>query len=481
LTSLKEKTVSSVKWTTLQTAIVGIIGPVTLIIKAKFLTPEEFAYLAIITIIIGLFHLLESFGISQAIIQRDAITNKESSSLFFFNIVFCFLLAVILYVLSPFIAVFFSMPGLELYLQFISLMVFISGPSLLLRAFLEKNLFFKHLSIIEILRNLLSLVSLTILFLLGLGILGVILAQIFSTLFATIAIVFITIHSKSFKLSFYFRLKQIIPFFSFGLFVTGKQLTSYIAHRMDELVIGYFLAPEILGIYHFGKNILEKIRTLITSSFGKVLFPVFSKLKNDREKLSFSYQRISRYIAMGAFPIFTGIAITAHLFVPVIFGEQWRDSVIVFQIFSMSMFFLILTANVSTSLLYAVNKPGLVFYIDMITNAIYFISLMLFASKGMIAVLILYSFYIIYKTLILQYFTNIQLVQNFATYLKALAFPFISAIAMGIIVILFQMMLSQSGEIMQLTISIMVGGLVSGLLNWWFNSDSLKELKGAFF
>ena len=480
MSNLQKKAISSVKWTTLKTAVVGITGPILLIVKARFLSPEEFGYLAIILIFIGFFRLMESFGISQAIIQRDEVSVQESSTLFYFNIFLSFFLAGLLYVISPLVAAFFSLPALEQYLRLACILVLLTGPSLLFRAFLEKQMYFKHLSLIEIIRDFLVLVATTFFLVLGWGVLGVIYAQIMGTVLVTLAIVGAALLFRTTSVSFYFNPAKLLPFLRFGIFVSSKQLMTFAAHRLDEVVIGYFLAPEILGIYHFGKNLLEKIRGLITMSFGKVLFPVLSKLKHQPVKLTFAYQRISRYIAFGAFPVFTGIAATAHLFVPVVFGDQWIDSVIVFQVFSVSVILLALTANVSSSLLYAVNKPDQVFYIDVVTNVIYFITLFLFAAQGMLAVLVAYSSYVIYKTLTLQYYANRQLADSFLSYFRELATPAASAMVMVSAVLLFQLISAPGlGDVLQLTGSIVVGALIYIAMAWILAQETLIQLRSA--
>jgi len=480
LTSLKNQAISSVKWTTLQTAIIGITGPILLVVKARFLSPEEFGYLAIILIVIGLIHLLESFGISQAIIQRDDISIQESSSLFYFNIFLSCFLAVVLYLLSPLIAAFFSLPALEEYLPLVGIIVLISGPSLLLRAFLEKQLYFKELSLIEISRNLIILGATTFFLILGFGVLGVIYAQIVGVVFATLSILTVSVQFKSVAISFYFRPKKLVSFLRFGIFVSVKQLMTFATHRLDEVLIGYFLAPEVLGIYHFGKDMLERLRVLMTNSFGKVLFPVLSKLKHQPQKLTFAYQRISRYIAFGAFPVFFGISVTAHLFVPVIFGEQWIDSIIVFQVFSIAVILLALTANVATSLLYSVNKPDLVFYIDVGTNMFYFLSLFFFAARGMLAVLVAYCCYVVYKTMTLQYYANRQLIEGFLSYFRELIIPAGSAMVMVIAILFFQLISAPMlGHASQLAGSIAIGGLVYSIMSWLFAQETLSQLRSA--
>ncbi len=480
MSSLQRQAISGIKWTTFQTGVLGITGPFLLIIKARFLSPEAFGYIAIILMIIGLFHMLESLGISQAIIQKDEITVQESSSLFYFNILLGSLLFGLLYISSSSIAGFFSLPDLKIYLPIAGIAALITCPSLIFQAFLQKQMYFKELAFISISKSLIVFASTAIFLVFGFGVIGVVYGQIAGAAFGTVSIIAISFRYKTVAIALYFNPKKLIPFLRFGLFVSTKQLMTFIAERLDEVIIGYFLSAEILGIYFFGKNLLENLRSFITGSFANVLFPVLSKLKHDQSKLTKAYQHISRYIAFGAFPVFTGIAVTAHLFVPVIFGAQWTDSIIVFQVFSIALILLALTANVSTSLLYSVNKPDLVFYIDVVANCFYMISLFLFASHGMLAVLLAYSSYVVYKTLILQFYANRQLLDGFLYYFRELAMPAASALIMVMFVLVFQLITNQFIDpAWQLAGSILTGCIVYSILAWLFARETLYQLRSA--
>ena len=478
--NLKQQAVRSIKWTTLQTGIVAGTGPVLHIIKARFLVPEEFAYIAIIMIFIGLFKVLENFGISQAVIQRDTIDSEEASSLFIFNIILSILFGAALYFLSPFIASFFSLPKLAYYLKLTSIIVVIGGPSNLFRALLQKNLNFKELSIIDIGRNIFLLGFVTTMLIIGYGVLGVIYGNIIATLLSTILIAILSLKYRYISIYPYFKINKLIPFLKFGMYVSGKQILTFISHRADEVVIGYFLAPEILGIYYFGKHLLEKLRELITSSFGRVLFPVFSKLKNDKDKLSGVYKKISSYIAFLSFPVFVGIAVTSHLFIPLIFGQQWIDSVIVVQVFSLVMLFMILTANVSTSLLYSVNNPAIVFYNDVATITLYFVGLLIFAQQGLVAVLITYSMYIIIKTIILQYYANIKLDHTFLSYMNIIKPAVVLSVSMVIFIFMFQLFTSTFlNGYYQLFGSIIIGSISYVAMAYVFERSMFIEIKNT--
>lgn len=475
---LKKHAVSGVKWTALTTALSAAIGPIVLTVKARFLSPEEFGYLSIIFIVIGFSRLLEGFGISQAIIQKDTISKKECSSLFVFNIFLSVLWAAALILLAPSIAVFFDLPKLNIFLPAVSAIILIQGPSLLFRAFLQKYLYFKALSLIAIIQQILSLILVVLFLVRGYGLMGVIYSNILGALFATTGVLAFALNKKAVTITFYFHPNKLVPYLRFGVFVTGKQLMTFVMHRFDEILIGYFLTSEVLGIYHFGKHLLEKILSLMTNSFTKVLFPVLSQIKSNKQRLTKVYHQISHYIAFLAFPIFTGIATTAHIFVPVIFGEQWVESVIVFQVFSLALIFLALTANVSTSLLYSVNKPGLVFYIDVITNALYVASLLLFVRYGMVAVLLVYSSYVVYKTTTLQYFASKNLSERFLTYVKQLSGPALFAMIMTVTVLLFQTItVKLLDQTLLLIFSIALGAITYGFLSLVLAKNTIRGIK----
>jgi O-antigen/teichoic acid export membrane protein len=377
MTSLKKQTLNGVKWTTLNTSINSLIGPLLLLIKAWFLTPEEFAYVAIILIAFEIIQLLEDFGISQAIIQKDKITVKERSSLFTLNLFFGITLMILTFVISPYVADIFKLPKLVDYLSIVGIIAVLSSPSVLFRAYLQKYMLFKQVSVIAIIRNFLTLIFISLFLYLDFGVWAIVYSKIITTFFATIAIIFVSFKLRTGRIILYFSTKRVTPFLRFGFFVSMRQIINLLTNRLDELFIGYFLSPDLLGLYHFGKRVLENFRSLIQSAYKRVFYTLFSKIKLNKQKLTDVYLKINKLVGFLAMPTFAGITLTAHLFVPLIFGEQWNDAVIIFQLMSISMIFNTLTESLSTSLLYAVNKPDLVFYIDVISMIILTIGLFL--------------------------------------------------------------------------------------------------------
>lgn len=480
MSSLEKKAISGIKWTTIQTVLSALTGPGLLYIKSWFLDAEEFGRISIILVVIGIIKLMEVFGISQAIVQRDYISKKETGALFLFNIGASLFFCAALYFSSPHIASFYTMPDLSEYLRLSILVVLFSGPALLFRAFLQKELYFKHLALLDMGANLLVFLVTTLLLVSGEGIAGVVWGQVAGALFTTLIVCILVIRLKIAPLTLNMRLASVAPFLRFGAFVSGKQIINYLSIRLDELVIGYVLGSEILGVYHFGKNMLEKIRGLITKSFTRIVYPVFARIKHSKDRLSRIFLRITKYVSLATFPVFTGIAITAHLFIPVFFHDEWIDSIIVLQVFSITMMFMILAANVSTSLLYAVNKPEVIFYVDLATVGVYFLALIQFASFGIVTVLAIHAAFIVIKTVVLQYYTDKSMTYHFTSYLKHIAPALLASGTMALAVLLLQWLLTPHiSTVLLMSISIISGITVFILSIFAVDKKTLHELKRA--
>lgn len=83
--NINKVTSSGVKWISVFTLLNIIVNPVMLIFLSGFLEPGEFGLHSILAVIITLANALSQFGIAQAIIQKEEVTNKELSSLFWGN------------------------------------------------------------------------------------------------------------------------------------------------------------------------------------------------------------------------------------------------------------------------------------------------------------------------------------------------------------------------------------------------------------
>lgn len=487
MSTLKDKAVNGVLWTSIRTVITALTGPLLLFVQARYLTPSEFGVLAIINIFISIINVIENFGISTAVIQRDHISKNERSSLFLFQVAFCSFLGLILIVSAPLFSNIFNMPLLDSLLRLISVIIFLNGPMILFTAFLEKDFHFKALSIIQIIREIVLLVSTTLLFVFGFGLYGFVIGQIIAVFVMLLLILGVSIKKNLVHFYFHFKISDIKPFLKFGVYIAGKQLMTQLTHHVDELIIGYYFSANVLGLYFFAKNLLNRLRLLITTAFAKVLFPILSKVKNDRVRLTYVYNEISRYIGIIAFPIFFGVALTADIFIPIFFGEEWLGSINYFMILSIAYIPYILTANLATSLLYSVNKPKLVLKTDIIVNLIYIILLLLlsWANFGIYAIAILYAAYLVFKTMTLQFLTQLELLTSFKDYVGLFKNTIISTFAMIVLISASKVIGAQIFEVdhsvIVLILNVVLGCLAYAAVYYLLDKNTLTSMKQMIF
>jgi len=480
--NLKKNTIKGFKWTALNTLFNALSAPIYQIFLALLLIPEEFAYIAVISLVIGLSILMSNVGIGEAVIQKDKINSKQISTLIYLNGIITIIIAGLFYLGAPYIEKFYKLQNMQTILRLLVITIVFNGISSIFRVYLQRNILFKEYSLAQIVKTITDIIISVILILLGFGIMGYVYGTIVSTILYAFLLIIFTFKKTDIKILFHFNIKEAIPFINFGLSISLKKILTFFSQRMDEVIIGGILTPEILGIYYFGKRLILQLQSVITNSFSQVLFPVFSKMKNNLIRLKNAYMTVSYGAAMIGFPIFVGITVTAHLVIPLAFGERWIEAVDVVRILSLVMIFQVLTANIATSILYSINKPNLVLFIDIVTVVIYFISLFLLSNGGLYIIITLYSMYTIIKATILQFSVSREVKFKFTYYILQFKNVIISTVLMAIIVLFIQnYILFSFPELIQLISSILTGILIYVGMQYLIDQRNLKVFIFTFF
>ena len=130
--------------------IVFIIQFVGAIILARLLTPDDFGLIAMVT---TFSMLLQNFGLNgftEAVIQKDGLTHKMMSTLFWLNASVSFGLMLLFMTSSPLIAWFYGDSRLVIISIVIGCSIFATGLSTLHLATLRRNMQFLSTSAIGI-------------------------------------------------------------------------------------------------------------------------------------------------------------------------------------------------------------------------------------------------------------------------------------------------------------------------------------------
>jgi O-antigen/teichoic acid export membrane protein len=131
---------------------------------------------------------------------------------------------------------------------------------------------------------------------------------------------------------FTFSIASLRDLSSFSLKVFGTRLVFYANRNADNLLIGRFLGPSALGAYAVAYNVMLAPIQRITAPLVEVLFPAFSRIQDERERIASLWLRAIRVVGTITIPGMVGLVIVAPEFVRVVLGERWEAAVPVIQI-----------------------------------------------------------------------------------------------------------------------------------------------------
>lgn len=326
--SLKKKTIHGLAWAF--TSQIGKQGSQFVItaILARLLSPSDFGLLGMATVFTNFAMIFGELGVSSALIQKQDADERHLSSAFWLNIMAGIGLTLIFILLSPLIAKFYNRPELKPMLMVMSFNYILASFTIIQQSILTKDMDFRSLMIRDIIAVIVA------------GIVGIAMAYkgfgvwslVYQLLtFTAINGILLWTFSK-WRPKFIFSLTAIRDIFHFSVHMTGFQTVNYFARNIDYLLIGKFLGAQPLGYYTLAYRLMLMPLQNVSSVIGRVMFPAFSKIQDELEKIHSGYLKMIKAISSITFPLMLLLFAVTTEFVNVIFGSNWQPSIILIRI-----------------------------------------------------------------------------------------------------------------------------------------------------
>jgi O-antigen/teichoic acid export membrane protein len=150
----------------------------------------------------------------------------------------------------------------------------------------------------------------------------------------------------------------------------------FISSSLDTILIGRFFGSVSLGFYNRAQMLINLPMQYFTSSFSKVLFPSFSQIQNDNERVKKNIFLILQIVFIIIFPFAIIVNILAKEIVEILLGPKWLDSVVFLKVLS----FVAATSLLTHFIAVLFEAKGLLkhkiiiqsFYIILLTISFYF-------------------------------------------------------------------------------------------------------------
>jgi O-antigen/teichoic acid export membrane protein len=316
----KSEFLNGIKWTTLQQVFTQIVGIVGLIVMTFLVTPDVFGVVAIATVWLGFFLLIQDFGIREHLVKdKEMLENTKRE--YFGVLVVGATISLVVYTLFGlvYIEIYSNLEHLSYALILLALLIIVRPLVIFYEGMRIREHDFKFIAINNIQSSALS------------NILGVTLAYLGYAIEAVI-IKFLSGHVLMMAGYVFFSKERVAPAFNksvwkkiwlFALNLTYAKILNYFSRNADYIVLGLFFSPSIVGQYSIAYKIMLLPMKNISSQVTTVLLPIMSKVQDQHEKLSRLTIKSLSGITFIIFPLMILLSGTSALWVNMFFPEEY--------------------------------------------------------------------------------------------------------------------------------------------------------------
>jgi len=305
----------------------------TSIILARLLAPEYFGIVALGGFFIELFGRVREFGFDQALVHRQKDPEKAYSTHFILNSFAFFLSFLLSLIASPILLKFYDSQVVVVFL-ILSFLLFLKGTSQTPRIYLEKELAFGRVVLIDFVALLLSCAISVSMAFKGYTLSAVVAHTGLLYLFTFIGFWL----TKPPKLSLKLDKETAFWFMKFGGFLWIGGFATFVLFKFNDFLAGTFLGAAVLGYYSKAFNLAQLPNSFVTSIASRVALPTYAKLQGEKEKLADGFNLILRNIVRISVPIALILFLVSGRFVLLLFGEKWLPMVPILRVLSVYAF-----------------------------------------------------------------------------------------------------------------------------------------------
>jgi O-antigen/teichoic acid export membrane protein len=322
---VRKQLAMGVVWTASARLLANLIGVASTFLLARLLAPEDFGLVALATTALTVISSLTELSLAAALIQHPAPDRTHYDSAWTLNTLRALLIALVLGALSPLLAHFYNDERLAPIILVLCGSTVLSGMVNPKVWEFNRQLSFRQEFISSLAQKLSG-------FLIAAWI-----AYVYHSYWALVigsaAAQMVGLVVSYLQAPFLPRisLQHTRSLFSFsGWLFLGTSINAF-NYRADQLAIGAVLPRAALGQYSVGDNLAglpvrESMTPLLT-----VLFPAFTRLQNEPERLKQAYLRAQGLVVALGLPIGVGFSLVAQPFVHFAMGPRWDQAAFVVQ------------------------------------------------------------------------------------------------------------------------------------------------------
>lgn len=289
------------------------------VVLVRLLPPAAFGLIAMTAALYAVLDPLRDLGLSAATIQKPDLAHAEISTLFWVNFGAGTLLAAALFLGAPLVAAFYHQPELVAVTRWIALGFVLNGFCAQHWALLRRQMRFTAVATLETSAEILGFGVAIALALAGAGYWALVVQRLIGPSLIAPGC-WILCRWRPSRPAWAPGIGGLL---GFGGSLAGTSLMSLFSRSIDQMAIGWFWGPSVLGLYDRATKLLISPLNNIMLPLYSIGMPTLSRLTVDEQRYRRAFGEILEKLAMVTMPAAAGIMATAYWTTEILFGHRW--------------------------------------------------------------------------------------------------------------------------------------------------------------
>lgn len=443
------------------------------LILARLLSPSDYGVIALISIFIQISSIIITNGFSTSLIQKRDTDLLDFSSVFYFTLFLSLVMYLILFFMSPYIAIYYGNLQIKDVLRIISLQLFPQAIYSVQNAYVSRSMQFKKLFWCSLSGTVLGGSVGIILALKGAGVWALVAQSIMSSV-VTMCILFLAVNWRP---QLKFSITRIKALLNFGFKMLGIGLLDSVFSNIYSIIVGKAYSVERLGIYNKGQQFPQIIYSSIESAVAGVALPVLSACNDNVDAVRQLDRKFIKGYTFIIIPCLMGLGAVSKPLIIVLLTEKWTASISFLRLFCFVYVTYILN-SMNVHALYALGKSGIVLKMQIVKKIVILIGVAISVRYGIRALVLSQFFQGVFECLLHSYAAKKVFYYNYAEQIVDILPQLLCAVFMYIIVSMIAFF--NMPMVLQLLIQILVGIVTYLLVSKIFKIPAYNMFIGLF-
>lgn len=345
------------------------------VILARALAPEDFGLFGMALIALALLEAASQTGFQEAIVHKQRGT-RYYDTVWILNVLRGMVLSTAMFLLAPLISRFFEQDALAPMLRVLAVSYLLRGFANVGTLGFQRDFQFGRDFVYQVVPLLLEfVVAVSAAFLTG-----EVWALVYGLLARSAATTALSHVLASYSPRWRLRTDEAGELFHFGKWLFGVGFLLFVVNHADRAIVGKVLGREELGFYHLAFVIGTAAAVLTTTAIARVMLPVYSRLRNEPERLRKAYLDVLELSALTAFPVTCCLVLFAEELTSILLGAKWLPASPLLRLLALKGLVWTLAGATGGALYIAMGRPDLNFKINLAQLLVF--ALFLYPATG---------------------------------------------------------------------------------------------------